>query len=54
MTITLEATFIDSRTRKEEIERELKELDEKLKSPSRTIEDIIRHIQLLKEYGKCR
>ena len=54
MTITLEQTYLDSKTHKEEIERELKELDEKLKTPERTVEDIVRHIQLLKEYRKCK
>ena len=53
MIITLEQTYLDGKTHKEEIERELKELDEKLKTPERTVEDIVRHIQLLKEYRKC-
>ena len=33
-----------------EIERQLAELDEILKTPERTLDDIILHIRLLKEY----
>ena len=50
MTITLEQTYLDTATRKQEIERELSELEETLRSPERTLDDIIRHITLLKEY----
>ena len=50
MTITLEHTYLDTTTRKQEIERQLAELEEKLLSPERTVDDIVRHIKLLKEY----
>ena len=50
MKITLEQTYLDSTTRKLEIERQLDELEAKLQSPERSVEDIVRHIQLLKEY----
>ena len=50
MIITLEQTYLDSTTRKQQIERELEELEEKLKTPERTVEDIVRHIKLIKEY----
>ena len=50
MTITLEHTYLDTTTRKQEIERELEQLELKLQSPERTVEDIVRHIKLLKEY----
>ena len=54
MTITLENTYIDSETRKQEIERELEELNKKLKTPERTLDDIVRHIILLKEYRQYK
>lgn len=50
MIIALEQTYLNTSTRKEEIERELEEIEQKLKSPERTVDDIIRHIKLLKEY----
>ena len=53
MKITLEQTYIRTTTRKQEIERELAELETKLKSPERTVDEIVRHIQLLKEYRQC-
>ena len=53
MKITLEQTYIRTTTRKQEIECELAELEKKLKTPERTVEDIVRHIQLLKEYRQC-
>ena len=52
MIITLEHTYLDTTTRKQQIERELDELEQKLQSPERTVEDIVRHIKLLKEYRK--
>ena len=54
MKITLEQTFLDGKTRKQQIESELAKLDEKLKTRERTLDDIIRHIQLLKEYRQCK
>ena len=50
MKIVLEQTYVRPLTRKQEIERELEELEQKLKTPERTVEDIVRHIKLLKEY----
>ena len=50
MKIYLEETFLVTTTRKEEIERELFKLEQVLKTPDRTVEDIVRHIELLKEY----
>ena len=50
MKITLEQTYVGTATRKQELERQLDELERKLQTPERTIEDIVRHIQLLKEY----
>lgn len=52
MTIVLEQTYLDEATHKQEIEQELAVLEEKLKTPERTTEDIVRHILLLKEYRK--
>ena len=49
MKITLEQSYVNT-TRKEEIKRELEEVEQKLRSPERTVEDIVRHIELLKEY----
>ncbi len=50
MKINLQTTYLSTTARKEEIERQLFELEEKLKTPERTVEDIVRHIELLKEY----
>lgn len=50
MEITLEHTYLSTAARKIEIERELAVLEEILKTPERTVEDIVRHIELLKEY----
>lgn len=50
MKINLEQTYLGTTSRKEEIELELSKLDKKLKTPERTVGDIIRHIKLLKEY----
>ncbi|MDE7439994.1 MAG: hypothetical protein K2N23_05770 [Clostridia bacterium] len=50
MKIILEQTYLSTLTRKEEIENQLAALEEKLKTPERTVEDIVRHIELLKEY----
>ena len=54
MKITLEQTYLEGKTRKQQIEDELAKLEEKLKTPERTLEDIIRHIQLIKEYRQCK
>ena len=50
MTITLKNTYLDSKTRKQELEAELLKLEQKLKSPERTVDDIVRHIKIVKEY----
>ena len=52
MNITLENTYLDATKYKQQIEQELKELEEKLKTPERTVEDIVRHIYLIKEYRR--
>ena len=49
MKITLLNTLIDKAHRLAQINSELELLDEKLKTPSRTLDDLVRHIQLLKE-----
>ena len=49
MKIELEQNYVDKQYRLAEIENELKMLDEKLKTPARTLDDLILHIQLLKE-----
>ena len=54
MKITLEQTYLGNTIHKQEIERELANLEEKLKTPDRTVEDIVRHIMLLQEYRKCK
>lgn len=50
MKIYLEQTHLGITSRKAELERQISALEEKLKTPERTVEDIVRHIQLLKEY----
>ncbi len=50
MKTELEQTYLCTTTRIKEIERQLSELEEKLKTPQHTVEDIVRHIELLKEY----
>ena len=54
MKITLEQNYLSTTTRKQEIERELEELDRKLRSPEHTVDDIVRHIKLLKEYRQYK
>lgn len=49
MRINLINNYTNKEQRFAEIEAELTELDEKLKTPERTLDDIIRHIKLLKE-----
>ncbi len=51
MKISLEQTYLSTTTRKEEIERQLAELEKKLLTPDRSVEDIVKHIKLLKEYN---
>ena len=54
MTITLEQTYLDTQSRKHELEREIEELEKKLKTPQRTVDDIVLHIKLLKEYRQYK
>lgn len=49
MKIELVQNYLDKNCRLTEVEKELALLDEKLKTPARTLDDIIRHIELLKE-----
>lgn len=48
MKIILPETYLNNTLSLSEIERELQEIEEKLKLPTRTVEDIVRHIELLK------
>ena len=50
MKINLQQTYLSATDRKEQIERELEILEAKLKTPERTVEDLVHHIELLKEY----
>ena len=52
MAITLENTYLNGEARKRELEKELEILEEKLKTPERTLEDIVRHMQILLELRK--
>ena len=52
MKINFEQTYLSSAAHRLEMERQLAVLEEKLKTPERTVEDIVRHIELLKEYKK--
>ena len=52
MAITLEHTYLNSEARKRELEKELEILEEKLKTPERTLDDIVRHMQILLELRK--
>ena len=54
MKIVLEHTYAREATRKQEIECELEKLEKRLRTPERTVEDIVRHIQLLKEYRQLK
>lgn len=49
MKIKLLNTYADKQSRLAEINSELEELEARLKTPARTLEDIIRHIELIKE-----
>ena len=49
MKINLLDSYTDKKRRLAEIENELSVLNAKLKTPARTLDDLIRHIQLLKE-----
>lgn len=54
MKIKLLNTYADKEGRLAEINSELSKLEAKLKTPARTLEDIIRHIELLKEKDELR
>lgn len=49
MKISLDQNYIDKVICLARIEKELEKVEEVLKTPSRTVEDIVKHIQLLKE-----
>ena len=49
MKIKLTQTYLDQKTCLADIDRQIAELDKRLKTPERTVDDIIRHIELLKE-----
>ena len=46
---SLDQNYIDKVICLARIEKELEKVEEVLKTPSRTVEDIVKHIQLLKE-----
>ena len=48
MKIILPETYLNNTLNLSEIEKELQAIEEKLKLPTRTVEDIVRHIELLK------
>lgn len=48
MKISLEQTYIDSVVSLARLENEIAKLEEVLKTPARTVDDIVRHIELLK------
>ena len=52
MKINLQPTYLNEELQMEDIQRQLIPLEEKLKTPSRTIDDIIRHIELIKERNR--
>ena len=49
MKISLDQNYIDKVICLARIEKELEKVEEVLKTPARTVEDIVKHIQLLKE-----
>ncbi len=49
MKITLLTSYSDKAGRLAEINKQIAELDKKLGTPARTLDDIILHIELLKE-----
>ncbi len=49
MKITLLTSYTDKASRIAEIDKQIAELDKKLGTPARTLDDIILHIELLKE-----
>ena len=52
MKINLQPTYLNEELQLEDIQRQLIPLEEKLKTPSRTLDDIIRHIELIKERNR--
>ena len=50
MKIELFESFTSEETRLAELERQIAEVEKKLKTPDRTVEDIILHIRLIKEW----
>lgn len=49
MKIKLTQTYLDKADCLADLERQIEELDKRLKTPERTLDDIVRHIELLKE-----
>lgn len=48
MKVILPETYLTNESELSEIERELQVIEKKLKTPERTVDDLIRHIELLK------
>lgn len=48
MKVILPETYLSDKLNLAAIERELEVIEEKLKTPERTVDDIIRHIELIK------
>ena len=49
MKAVLHANHLQNTDRKRQVADELKELDKKLKTPQRTVEDVVQHMELIKE-----
>lgn len=49
MQIILHNTYIDREARLAELDKELAVVEERLKTPARTLDDFIRHMEILKE-----
>lgn len=52
MKINIEQTYLNSKARLAEVEKRLSAVEEKLRTPERTVEDIAEHMLLLKEYSR--
>lgn len=48
MKVILPETYLNKELNLAEVERELQVIEKKLKTPERTVDDLIRHIELLK------
>ena len=49
MKVELITTYTSTEAQLAELDKQIAEVEEKLKTPDRTVDDIIRHIQLIKE-----